>query len=66
MATQEDFITRRTRTLSLLPRDGIYPIVTQHHDTVTANYEIWAKVILEAKVSTGDLHIINNLLELLQ
>lgn len=38
----------------------------QHHDTVTASYEIWAKLISEAKESTGDLHIADDLLELLQ
>ncbi len=66
MATQEDFITRRTRTQSPQPGDGICPTATQHNDTATASYKIWAKLLSEAKESTGNLHIADDLLELLQ
>lgn len=66
MATQEDFITRRTRTQSPQPGDGVCPTATQHHDTATASYKLWAKLLSEAKESTGSLHTADDLLELLQ
>lgn len=66
MTTQEGSTTRWMRSLSPWPGDGICPTFTQYQDTVTASYEIWANLLSEAKESTGDLHIADDLLELLQ
>lgn len=66
MATQEDFITRRTRISSPQPGDGICPTDIQYQDTVTASYREWTKLISEANESADDLHIADDLLELVE
>ena len=66
MATQEDLINRRMRNNSPHPWNGICSTVTQHHETVTASYELWAKMLSEAKKSTDSLHMVDDILELQQ
>ena len=66
MTTQEGSPARRMRSLSPQPGDGICPTFTQYQDTVTASYEIWAKLLSKAKEITDDLHIADDLLDLLQ
>ena len=66
MAAQEDFITRRTRISSPQPGDGICPTDFQYQDTLTTSYREWAKLLSEAKESADDLHIADDLLELVE
>lgn len=66
MATREDFITRRTRISSPQPGDGICPTDIQYQDTITASYREWAKLLSEANESADDIHIADDLLELVE
>ena len=66
MAAPENLVTRRTTDLSPEPGDGICPTVTQHSATATAGQEAWTSLLAEAKGSTGNFHIAENLLELLE
>ena len=66
MATQEDLITRRTRISSPQPGDGICPTDIQYEDTETASYREWAKLLSEANESADDLHIADDLLEIVE
>ena len=66
MASQEEFPTRRTENPSPQPGDGICPTVMQNQDTATASYREWAKLLSEANESSDDLHIADDLLELVE
>ena len=59
-------MTRRTRISSPKPGDGICPTDIQYQDTVTASYRKWAKLLSEANESADDLHIADDLLELVE
>lgn len=65
MPILESFTVNRTTNPPPQPGDGIYPTIVQHADTANAGYKTWARLVLEAKESTADLHIADNLLDLL-
>ncbi|KAL9065322.1 MAG: hypothetical protein Q9161_008309 [Pseudevernia consocians] len=63
---QEDFVTRRTKISSPQPGDGICPTDIQCEDTAIASYREWATLFSEANESADDLHVADDLLELVE
>lgn len=65
MATLESLTASRTTAPLPQPGDGIYPTIVQHDVIASASHELWAKLVSEAKENTADLHIAENLIDLL-
>ena len=63
----QNVITTRMENPSPQPGDGICPTLTQHHDTMAAAYNLWAKSVSEAEgESTDGVHIVDGFFQLLE